>query len=181
MLVSYQVQVVDEKKTAKFQRQRLPKVIKRYTEPSHFLIPGDCLSSDKLNGVVTRKNLLDHLPLEGDFQLRVKMKDPQSPDDLFLWVDLLTDEQVVEGINNIIYVRCLPNAKLKHNVQSNKQHNTISTDFLAVSVKDEITEKVEDALMQVKKDGKKALQKIGKGLKAFGALFKMKPTAFTID
>ncbi len=197
MLVAYQVQVADEVKTAKLRRRRRRVVVKHFTEPTHFVIPEGAISDNPPNGNVTLRLLLEYLPLQGDFHLRVKIPDVTSgdhdsgsgdDDGAFLWKDLNGDlDAALPPFGDVISVRCVPRAVLARNDEADNQRlsaacNAADSELLAPASKtSEISEKVEVALEQMKKEGKETLKKMANGLKAFGALFKKKPSGFSVE
>lgn len=173
--------MVDQDKTAKLKRRRIKRVVKYFTQAAHFIIPQDAIANSSRNGVVTRRLLLDFLPLEGDFHLRVKVRDEVSGPDAYVWMDLSDDDKTaIQDIDNVISVRCVPAADITMNTTENLNEEC-NMELLPQQKGAEISEKVEEALEQIKKDGKETLKKMANGLKAFGNLFKKKPTGFTVE
>lgn len=158
-------------------------MVKKFTEPAHFVLPESVLA--ETHGLVTRKMLFDFLPVKGDFFLRVLVPDHDGHnDDAYLWHDVVSDNEPLVAVGNVISVRCLPAAGMVSNVEG--QHsaacNMTSSEFMSSSsTGSEITDKMGEALETLREDSKKTFKKIGKGLKAFGALFKMKPASFAVE
>jgi hypothetical protein len=196
MLVAYQIQVLDERKTQRLQRRRRGGVVRRYTEAAHFVLPPHVVFSAN-NGAVTRRLLRQYLPIAGDFDMRVLVPDltfshtappagglgggaDQDVENSFVWLDLQSDDQPVVGVDNVITLRLRPAATstaLTRNAEcrATEECNMSESGLLGAqqsSMQDEISEKVGEALEQIKKDSKKTLAKIGNGLKAFGNFFK---------